>query len=170
MVMHALPVGGGILCLSSLPGRGGDYRGDLEHMSHWRPAMVISLVTEVELVEAGAQALGQHIQDKGTRWVQLSIPTGEEPSARVRERWPQVAAQAQRALLGGGRVLVHSAHGGGRCGMVALRLMIETGEAKDEALARLRAICPECEGNTGQTNWSLKAERGAVRFVRHPER
>ncbi len=170
VVMHALPVGGGILALSPLPGAGGDYRGDLDHLASWRPAMVISIATQAELVDGGAQLLGQHIQDKGARWVHVAMPRGSGPTAVLETTWPDVSKQARRALLGGGRVLLHSPKGQGRCGMVALRLMIEAGEAPDEALDRLSAVCPETIGSEEQMAWAMRADRGAVTFVRHPVR
>ncbi|EBA07477.1 protein-tyrosine phosphatase family protein [Sagittula stellata] len=170
VVMHAWPVGGGIVAISPLPGAGGDYRGDLDHLASWRPAMVLSLVTPGELVDAGAMNLGQNIQDKGTRWVHLAVGPGGLPSASQMEAWPTVSEQARRALLGGGRVLVNSRNGGGRCGMAVLRLMIEAGEAPDEAEERLKSVCPEAEGTAEQMDWARAAPRGAARFVRHPDR
>ncbi len=168
--MHALRVGGGIVAMSPLPGAGGDFYGDLDHMANWRPALVISLVTHVELVEAGAQDLGQDIQDKGNRWVHLAVRPGAGANANMAEVWPQVSEQARRALMGGGRVLMHSLRGGGRCGMAVLRLMIEAGEAPDEALDRLTAVHPGAIGTSEQIAWALDAQRGAAQFVRHPQR
>lgn len=167
VVLHVLPVGGGIVAFSPLPGAGGDYRGDLDHMSSWRPAMVISLVSQVEMLEAGAKNIGQDIQDKGTRWVHLPIKRGDAPDASVDEAWPKVSTQARKALLGGGRVMIHSRDGRGRSGMMALRLMIEAGEAPDEAEPRLEAVQGGSYLEPWQRNWSLKAQREPVPFVRH---
>ncbi|GGF48716.1 hypothetical protein SAMN05216376_10325 [Mameliella alba] len=167
VVLHVLPVGGGILAFSQLPGTGGDYRGDLEHLSSWRPAMVISLVSHVEMLEAGAKTLGQDVQDKGTRWVHMPIKRGEAPNATVEEDWPKVSTQVRKALLGGGRVMLHSRDGKGRSGMMALRLMIEAGEAPDEAEARLQSVQRGAHLESWQRNWSLQAEREPVPFVRH---
>lgn len=167
VVLHVLPVGGGILALSPLPGAGGDYRGDLEHLSSWRPALVISLVSHVEMLEAGAKDLGQHIQDKGTRWSHLPIRMGKAPNANVEESWPAISTQARRALLGGGRVMIHSREGRGRAGMMSLRLMIEAGEAPDEAQARLVGVQGGLFLSREQLDWALAAEREPVPFVRH---
>ncbi len=167
MVIHALPVGGGILAISPLPGAGGDYAGDLEHISHWAPALVMSVVTEAEFAEAGAQKLGAHIQDKGTRWVHLPVRDFGAPDAAFQQAWPAVSAQGRRALQGGGRLLVHCRGGCGRSGMVALRLMIEAGEAPDEALARLRGVRACAIETEEQMRWSMAAERQSAVFVRH---
>lgn len=168
MVIHALPVGGGILALSPLPGAGGDYGWDLEHVREWTPALVLSLVTQVEFLQAGAQRFGQDLQDRGTRWVHMPIRDFGVPDRSFAENWPTVSDQARRALMGGGRVLVHCRGGCGRSGMVALRLMIEAGEAPDEALERLRAVRPCAVETDPQMQWALQAERQPALFVRHP--
>lgn len=167
MVIHALPVGGGILAICPLPGSGGDYSGDLAHICEWTPAMVISLVTQVEFLQAAAEDFGQHVQDKGTRWVHMPIRDFGVPGPEFRENWPGISEQARRALLGGGRVLVHCRGGCGRSGMVALRLMIEAGEAPDEALARLRAVRACAIETEPQMRWAHEAERQPALFVRH---
>ncbi|MDU8912796.1 protein phosphatase [Aestuariicoccus sp. MJ-SS9] len=167
MIMHALPVGGGILALSPLPGVGGDYAGDLRQVAEWRPALVLSLVTEVELVAHGAHRLGADIQDSGTRWAHLPVEDFGVPDAAFAEAWPGWSEQARRALLGAGRVLVHCRGGCGRSGMVALRLMIEAGEAPDESLARLRGVRDCAIETDAQMQWAMAAERQPAVFMRH---
>lgn len=166
VVLHVLPVGGGIVALSPLPGAGGDYKGDLEHLASWRPAMVIALSTELEQMQTGAQELGQAVQDKGSRWVHLPVPEGGFPDGEAAELWAQVSAQALRALSGGGRVMLHSRHGGGRAGMAALRLMVEAGEAKDDAQERLAGVVPGAIGTAVQVAWAFDVELAPVPFLR----
>lgn len=169
IVIGALPVGGGILALSPVPGAGGDYSGDLEHIAGWRPAIVISLTTVAELAVVGAAGLGQDVQDRGARYVHLPIADFGVPDALTRAAWPDVGARARRALGGGGRVLIHCRGGCGRSGMIALRLMIEAGEAPDEALARLRAVRPCAIETAAQLDWAMAARRMPARFLRRPQ-
>lgn len=169
MIVHALPVAGGILAIAPLPGLGGNYVSDMAHLDEWRPAMVISLVTMAELEAAGAREIGQHVQEHGARWAHLPIADFGVPDERVLALWSEVGAFARRALSGGGRVLVHCRGGCGRSGMIALRLMIEAGEASDEALARLRAVRP-CAVETGaQMRWAMAVRRQPVPFLRHED-
>lgn len=91
MVIYALPVGGGILALSSMPGGGGNYAADMQHIAAWKPAIVITLTTHLELAEANASALGADIQDKGTRWVHLPIKDFSTPNANFATAWPEVS-------------------------------------------------------------------------------
>ncbi len=167
ITIHALSAGGGTVALTPLPGAGRDYDGDLDHIASWAPAFVISLTTDAELVAAGVPDLGQDLRDKGTRWIHLPLADMSAPDAGFVLRWPEVSADAQRALLGGGRVLIHCRAGCGRSGMVVLRLMIEAGEAADEALERLRAVRPCAVETEAQMRWALAAPRSPARFLRH---
>lgn len=168
-VLHVLPVGGGIVALSPLPGAGGDFRGDLEHVTSLRPAFVLCLASQAELEEVGARSLPQAVQDKGTRWVHLPVKAGEAPAGDALAPWTDASTALRRALTGGGRVVIYSKAGAGRAGMVALRLMIEAGEAPDEAEARLLTVHPGAVVPGVQRDWALAAPREAVEFRRHPE-
>lgn len=169
MAIHAFSIGKGILAISPMPGNDGDYEGDLEHITAWAPAIVISLTTPVEMFVATTQDLGHRLQDRGTRWLHLPIEDLQAPSAEFMSDWIKASEAIRRALVGGGRVLLHCKAGCGRSGMVALRLMIEMGEAPDEALARLRAVRPCAIETSEQMDWAMKAERAAATFVRHPD-
>ncbi|MCL3880999.1 protein phosphatase [Marivita sp. GX14005] len=167
MIVYALPVDRGILGLSRIPGLEGDFRGDVEHLKEWKPAMVLSLVTDVELVAAGAAELGRLLVEAGTRWEQPPIGDGAGANEAFDAIWPRISENARRALVGGGRVLLHSRRGCGRSGMVALRLMIELGEAPDEALSRLRGVRPCAIETAEQMQWARRARREPAVFLRH---
>lgn len=153
-VLHAMTVGGGILALCPLPGRGGDYSADLEHLKEWKPSLLISLVTDVEFVAAKVTTLGQDLQDAGSRWYHLPIEDYGLPDADFLEQWPEVSKAALAALNGGGRVLVHCKGGCGRSGMVVMRLMVESGETPDVALERLRTARPCAIETDDQMHWA----------------
>lgn len=139
-VIYALPVSGGILGIAPLPGRGGYWAEDLAHLNDWKPALVISMTTASEQVSHGLTDIGADIQDKGTRWIHFPVEDMSAPSVEQTEDWHAASKTTLAALQGGGRVLIHCLGGCGRSGMAALRLMIESGEAPEAALARLRAV------------------------------
>ncbi len=157
LVVYALQVGGGTLALTSMPGRGGDYAGDLDTIADWKPGLVISMTTEVEMLQDGARTFGSDIQGRASRWVHLPVEDFGAPPRAVQDRWGSVSASARQALSGGGRVLVHCRGGCGRSGMVVLRLMLECGEPADKALARLRALRPCAVETDEQMAWATKA-------------
>ncbi|SHH26047.1 protein-tyrosine phosphatase family protein [Cognatishimia maritima] len=159
IVFHALPVGGGVLGISQLPGLEGDYAGDLEDIRAWRPSLVITLTTDGELADFGLQTLGADIRARAARWVQMPIVDGATPDKRFEKLWPATAEKALLALQGGGRVLLHCRAGCGRSGMVALRLMREAGQNAEEALGHLRAVRPCAIETDEQFEWAAKGRR-----------
>jgi len=161
LVIHALSVADGILALCPLPGAGGNYRGDLEHIHDWKPGLVISMTTEAEQVAVGGGALGIDIQSMASRWVHLPVSDFGAPPADVLAQWSEVSQMARSALVGGGRVLVHCRGGCGRSGMVVLRLMIECGERPERALTRLRAVRPGAIETPEQMQWAYGPQRQA---------
>ncbi|MCF3594874.1 protein phosphatase [Rhodobacteraceae bacterium LMO-12] len=158
LVIYALPVAGGTLALASLPGRGGDYRGDLEVFHEWQPGIVISMTTKEEMVTVGAENFSWDIQAMGSRWHHLPVPDFGGPGSEIEARWPAVSQSVLQALRGGGRVIVHCKGGCGRSGMVALRLMVESGEDKLHALNRLRGLRDCAVETKDQLNWAFAGQ------------
>ncbi|NOD49127.1 MULTISPECIES: protein-tyrosine phosphatase family protein [unclassified Ruegeria] len=156
LVIYALQVAGGTLALTSMPGRGGDYERDLDTIAAWKPGLVVSMTTDVEMLQNGAQEFGSDIQSRASRWVHLPIEDFGAPTPAVEEAWPSISAAARHALTGGGRVLVHCRGGCGRSGMVVLRLMVECGEQSDKALERLRALRPCAVETDAQLAWAAQ--------------
>jgi len=154
-IIFALPVAGGILAISPLPGRGGHYNEDLAHLRDWKPALVLTMVTQPELVGYGAADLGSDILDSGARWIHMPVKDMAVPDTSQIEEWHSASKAALAALQGGGRVLIHCLGGCGRSGMAALRLMIEAGEAPDAALARLRSVRPGAVETEEQRAWAV---------------
>ncbi|SLN15686.1 Dual specificity phosphatase, catalytic domain [Falsiruegeria litorea R37] len=154
MVIYALQVGGGTLAISPLPGRYGDYETDLDLIASWAPGLVLSMTTEVEMLQHGASMFGADIQGRACRWVHLPIEDFGVPGEVFLEQWSDVSASARQALSGGGRVLVHCKGGCGRSGMIALRLMVECGENPREAQKRLRAVRPCAVETDEQMQWA----------------
>ena len=152
-VIHSLPVGGGELAITPIPGRTRHYYTDWLRLEAWGPALVISMTTQAELERKGSGSLGTDLANAGIRWrhcpvADFSVPDGGWDWAPVRD--------AALGLLGqGGRVLVHCFGGCGRSGMMCLRLMIAAGEDPEAALARLRTVRPCAVETAAQMEWGL---------------
>ncbi len=160
LTIAEIPVAGGVLGICPLPGREGDYAGDLAAMIGWRPALVLSLTGAEEAVLRGAGALGADLAAAGIAHGGYAIPDFGTPDRAARSLWPGLSA-ALRARLGAGeRVLLHCLGGCGRSGMVVLRLMVETGEEGEAALARLRAARPCAVETKAQMRWALLQAEG----------
>jgi len=147
-----LPVGGGTLALSPLPGRGGDVAGDTVVLRAWAPSVVVTMVEASEMAGNGAQALGEMLGD--AQWLHIPVPDFKTLSPEQERNWSGIQADLLRCLCTGGRVLVHCMGGCGRSGMVVLRLMIAAGEPPDGALARLRELRPCAIETEPQMTWA----------------
>lgn len=146
--------GGGRLGLCPMPGRMGDYAGDLAVMLGWEPALVLTMATAPELAAHGALRLSHDLAAAGIGWRHLPVADFGADSAALREGWAGASRAARAHLAAGQKVLAHCLGGCGRSGMAVLRLMVETGEAPEAALARLRAVRP-CAVETGaQYDWA----------------
>ncbi len=151
-----LEAGGGRLALCPMPGREGDYAGDLAVVLTWRPAMVVTMATGPELAAHGALGLSGDLAARGIGWHHLPVADYGAESVALMLDWRRVSAEALGHLSEGGGVLFHCLGGCGRSGMAVLRLMVEAGEAPEAALARLRAVRP-CAVETGaQYAWAAR--------------
>ena len=150
-----LSVGTGEIGICPVPGRAGDYGGDLEVIRRWRPDLVLTMTTEAELACVGAASFGADLTAQGTGWHHLPIEDFGAPGGETLALWPAASQQARRRLARGGRVLVHCHGGCGRSGMAALRLLIEAGEAPETALRRLRNARPCAVETTKQLAWAM---------------
>lgn len=155
--IYALDVGGGQVGLSPIPGRSGSYETDLSQILHWGADLVLTMTTIAELDRMGAHGLGDDLAMAGVAWRLLPIQDFGAPEADVRRVWPDVSQQAATVLGRGGKVLSHCFGGCGRSGMVALRLMVEAGEAPEGALARLRRTRPCAVERDSQFDWAASA-------------
>ncbi len=159
LTIHALSVANGILALCRLPGATGTYQADLQHINDWKPGLVLSMTTKAEHEAVGAVTLGADIQSMASRWLHLPVMDFATPAPDVLFKWPKASHTARKALVGGGRVLVHCKGGCGRSGMAVLRLMIEAGEQPHSALKRLRAVQPYAVETEEQLAWATGARR-----------
>lgn len=154
LAIAKLAVGGGVLAICPMPGRGGTYGADLAVLRAFAPDLVLSMTPLDEMEALGAGGLGRDLEAEGIGWLHLPVGDYGVPEGAVAALWPEVAARVRQVLAGEGRVLVHCMGGCGRSGMAALRLMVEAGEAPDAALARLRAVRPCAVETQAQFDWA----------------
>lgn len=154
--LFALPVGAGVLGLCPLPGGAGDLHGDLARIGAFDPALIISMTESAEMAALGAALLPKALRRAGIRWVHFPVRDYAIPTPQTETLWPGIAAQAHAVLDRGGKVLVHCRGGLGRSGMVALRLMVEAGEAPEPALKRLRNARPGAVETVEQLKWAVE--------------
>ena len=154
MVIAELAVGGGMLGIGPMPGRGGTYARDLAEVLDWGPALALTMTTLAELEAKGAGGLPGDLAAAGVEWLHLPIADYGAPSGETLVAWPGAAARVRGVLAAGGKVWVHCMGGCGRSGTVALRLMVEVGEESRAALVRLRQVRPCAVETPEQFEWA----------------
>lgn len=153
MQIAQIRVADGVLGICPMPGRTGDYPGDLAAMLDWRPDLVLTLAEAGELAARGAASLPTDLAAAHVDWLHLPIPDFGTPPAALRAAWADTSARLRATP----RLLVHCMGGCGRSGMIALRLMVEAGEAPEPALTRLRAARPCAVETKAQMRWAFGA-------------
>lgn len=153
MTIGTLPVAGGILGLTHLPGRDGAFDADIAAWADFSPSLVLSLT---EPSESDPARIAAALAARAIAHRHVPVRDYDVPPPGM--DWPALRDCLRTALAGGGRALIHCHGGRGRSGMIALRLMIEAGEPPDSALTRLRAARPGAVETPQQEAW---ARRGA---------
>nr|WP_239113561.1 protein phosphatase [Shimia biformata] len=154
--IFSLSAGTGELALAPLPGRFGDYSGDLARVIGWAPGLVLSMTEWAEMQGAGAGDLGRDLGNAGIDWVHLPVRDFDVPTGKTLDVWPDASRRAQAVLQQGGRVLIHCYGGCGRSGMAAARILVEMGEDPAPALARLRQVRPCAIETEDQKLWAIR--------------
>lgn len=149
-------LGAGWLGICPMPGKTGNYPGDLQALIAWAPDLVLTLAGDAELAAGGAAHLARDLSAEGIAWRHMPITDFGVPSESEGALWPMLAEEVQGWLERGGRVVVHCRGGCGRSGMIALRLMVEAGEAPEAALARLRVARPCAVETEEQQAWATE--------------
>jgi protein-tyrosine phosphatase len=149
-----LSLGAGALGLCALPGRGGAVDADLAQIIDFSPALVLSLAPAEELAADGVSDLRERLSEVGIGWRHFPIKDFDIPAPEAEAQWNLIASEIHDTLDTGGRVVIHCKAGRGRTGAAALRLMIEAGEAPEEALVRLRTARPGSVETPEQERWA----------------
>jgi len=92
------------------------------------------------LAQLAITRLGQEVQRRGMEWLHLPIPDVSTPGPEFEAEWPAVSDHLRSRLDTGENILIHCRGGLGRSGMIAARLLAESGVDAEEAIARVRAV------------------------------
>ena len=119
-----------------------DLEADMGAIRDWSASAVATLIEDHEYAMLQVEGLGERAEALGLEWHPLPIPDISVPGPRFETLWLYSGHLLRRRLARGERIVVHCRGGLGRTGMIAARLLIETGTAPHEAIARVRAARP----------------------------
>lgn len=143
----AVPGTGGIIGMTSCPGRQDDFffersdsrlEADIRSIAFWGASVIVTLMEEVELEILQVANLPEAVTQNGMQWIHLPIRNRMLPGMDFEEIWDGVGEELRSILARGGKVLIHCQEGVGRTGIIAARLLIEMGVATDEAMKLVR--------------------------------
>lgn len=144
-----LPGGAGVIGMTLCPGQKGggifsgvlerDLEKDLEAITAWGGAALVTLLEEHELRMLDVPHLPARVLSKGLHWIHLPIRDGHTPDETFVDLWGEVSPLLHRFLNRGEKILLHCRWGVGRTGMVAALLLVEQGVEPDVAIGLVRS-------------------------------
>jgi ADP-ribosyl-[dinitrogen reductase] hydrolase len=115
---------------------------DLDAISDWGAAAVVTLLEPEELMLLRVESLGQDVLRRNMLWFHLPIVDVSIPSEKFEQEWDVAGEELRSILRGKLDVLIHCRGGLGRAGTIAARLLIELGIEPKKATASVRAARP----------------------------
>ncbi len=140
-----------------------DLGADLDAVAARGARTIVTLLEQHELAHLAITRLGEEVQRRGMEWLHLPIPDVSTPGPEFEARWPEVSRHLRSRLDEGENILIHCRGGVGRSGMVAARLLAESGVDAEEAIARVRAVRPGAIETWEQEQWAKWGPRRSVR-------
>jgi protein-tyrosine phosphatase len=136
-----------------------DLDTDLDSIYAWAARTIVTLLEQHELAHLAITRLGEEVQRRGMKWLHLPIPDVSAPGSEFESKWPAVSKHLRSRLDAGENILIHCRGGVGRSGMVAARLLCESGVDAEEAIARVRAARSGAIETWEQEQWARQGPR-----------
>ncbi|RBP08673.1 cyclin-dependent kinase inhibitor 3 (CDKN3) [Roseiarcus fermentans] len=130
-----------------------DLDRDLDAIAAWGAKIVVTLLEQRELRGLAITELGAGVERRGMEWLHLPVPDVSTPGPDSDAEWRAASQRLRSQLEAGDNILVHCRGGVGRAGMIAARLLVETGVDPDVAMGRVRAVQPGAIETGAQEHW-----------------
>lgn len=112
---------------------------DLESIKAWGGHTLVSLMEAQEFDLLGVpDFLTLLPKEKALNWLHLPIQDMQIPDEQFESSWAKIAPQLHHQLNNGESIVIHCRGGLGRTGLLAARILVETGIAPVQAVAIVR--------------------------------
>lgn len=115
---------------------------DLQSIRSWGASVIVTLLESYEISLLGLTELSDKALSLNLHWIHLPIRNMELPDKAFEESWQSVGPELLKLLIDGQRILIHCKEGVGRSGVVAARLLIESGVDPETAMKVVRKARP----------------------------
>ena len=130
-----------------------DLAADLDAIVAWPARTLVTLIESHEFELLRIPTLGEEARRRGLDWRHLPIRDVSVPSPAFEAVWPTQSEALRGKLAAGENIVVHCRGGLGRAGMIAARLLVESGIDPKAAIARVRAVRPGAIETKAQEDW-----------------
>jgi ADP-ribosyl-[dinitrogen reductase] hydrolase len=115
---------------------------DLKVIRDWGATALVSLIDFYEMKMLGVEDLPEKTIAAGLLWLHLPIGNLGVPDEQFERKWQERIPLLRRMLGEGQRIVLHCREGNGRTGIVAARLLIETGMEASQAIRSVMKVRP----------------------------
>jgi protein-tyrosine phosphatase len=115
---------------------------DLQCICNWGATVIVNLLEAREIVTLGVAALPGRILSRNMTFLHLPMANNVLPDDVFEKKWLLARSRLLHGLQKGERILIHCKEGIGRSGIVAARLLIESGIDADRAIKTVRKASP----------------------------
>lgn len=115
---------------------------DLQCICNWGATLIVNLLEVREIVTLGIGTLASRILSRNMSFLHLPMANNALPDEGFEEKWTLARPKLQQCLQGGERMLIHCKEGIGRSGIIAARLLIESGVDPDSAIRAVKKARP----------------------------
>jgi len=157
--ISCLAIAGGTIAMCRMPGAENALEADIQALAALGVTCVLTLTPLAELAAAGAGPLPERLATHGMDWLHFPIDDFGTPRLSQQLEWDILSHDLRKRVDQGETVAIHCRAGLGRTGMIALRLMTETGEDPATALRRLRETRPGTVERQAQFDWAAQGLR-----------
>lgn len=114
---------------------------------------VITLMPSAELSANGVEDMAALCSARGLAWYPLPVADEQVPQSDFDAAWAAHAAAILKRLDAGETLAIHCKGGSGRTGLIAARVLIARGIAREDAVRAVQALRPKAIQHPSHQDW-----------------